>query len=518
MKKINKIISIIPLTLSLMSFNSKTETSLYEKEILILVNENSNLTYKQNLIDYLKLNNVNYYSLDNLSESDYSKYYCFNFSSKNDFSESFQKLKKLENIIYVEENKVIFKDEFNEEDITSENNIQLSSLNSYKAHYELIKSEEAKKLPGENKKVNVAIIDAPVNFDSSILKSKFDTTYSKEFNQNEDKLVALQRKYHGCAVSYIIGGTSNTSKYSSGICENVNIIALTIPSVAEISDFVAIMNYLNNLPIDVPITNCSYSMGGDTSKIMEQTIKDYKGLFICAAANGYKKVGYDLDDPKNKTFPAQYSFDNMIIVGESTTREIKSDESNYGKTTVDIFAPAYNIYSIDQYDNFNYFYGTSFAAPLVTGACALMLSKDSSLTSTQIKSRIMDYADKVDTLKDYCIDGNRLNVFSSIHTANHTNIYTWQNTKKHLSTCTICDKQTLEGHIVSGGTITGGQRYSTCLLCKGDAEFGFITKTCSLNSVDKYEYINGLFYPKETQIVDGILDLSYEDSLKYEKK
>ncbi len=518
MKKINKIISIIPLALSLMSFKNNTETILYEKEIVILVNENSNLINKEKLVDYLSSNNINYYSLDNLSESNYSKYYSFNFATKNDYLNAFEKLKQLDDIIYVEENKVIFKDEINVKSISNENNIQLSNNNNKKENYKLIKSEEANKLPGENKKINVAIIDAPVNFNSAILKSKLDTIYSKEFNQKDAESVTSKRIFHGCSVSYIIGGTSNNSEYSSGICENVNIIALTIPSIAAKSDFITIMNYLNNLPIDVPITNCSYSMGSDTSKIMEQTIKDYKGLFVCAAANcTTKENGYDLDDSNNKIYPAQYSFDNMIVVGESTTNDTKSDESNYGKTTVDIFAPGNNIYAINENDIFIPVHGTSFAAPLVTGACALMLSKDSTLTSSQVKSNILNFANKTDSLKDYCIDGNRLNVFSSIHANNHENTYLWQNTKKHLTTCTICKNESIEGHVISGSTILGNTRYSTCIYCKGSAEVGFIIDTCSLNPFDGYDYIDGLYYPKETQIIDGVKDLSYKDSLLYEK-
>lgn len=512
MKKI-KIIFITPLVLSLMSFQKNSQPLIYEKEIIVSIDDSSDLTNKTKFIDFLNLNSIEYKSLDNLSENEYSKYYCFNFNNEKEYTTAFNNLKKIKEVIYVEENKIIYREENIENNVTSINNIQLSNSVNLKKPYELIQSEKAKELPGENNKINVAIIDAPVELNSPILKTKFDKTYSKKFNQNDSDKVNSERIFHGCAVSYIIGGTSNNSDYASGICENVNIIALTIPNIAEISDFVKIMNYLNNLPIDVPITNCSYSMGTDNSDIMKQSIMDYKGLFVCAASND--KI--NLDNPKNEVFPAMYSLNNMIVVGESNINDIKTERSNYGKSNVDIFAPGHYIYSINEYDEFIPVEGTSFAAPLVTGTCALMLSKDSSLSLSEVKAKVMSYADKIDTLKDYCVDGNRLNVFSAVYRDNHQNTYLWQNTKKHLSTCTICNKQELEGHIVSGSMVIGNKRYSTCLLCKGEAEFGFAVETCALNSIDEYDFIDGLFYPKKTQIIDGILDLSYEDSLKYEK-
>lgn len=146
-----------------------------------------------------------------------------------------------------------------------------------------------------------------------------------------------------------------------------------------------------------------------------------------------------------------------------------------------------------------------------------MLSIDNTLTASQLKSRIMNYADEVDSLKNYCINGNRLNIYSSVHTDKHTNYYEWVNTKIHLNNCKLCDYSIQEGHVVAGGTIINNKRYGTCITCKGSAEVGFIIETCSLNNNQEYDYINGLYYPKTTQVVDGILDLSYEDSLSYEK-
>lgn len=508
--KISKILLIIPLSLSLMSFtNSNNKDNSYNKEIIISLKEGSNLFDKNKLIQILKSKDLKYKSISSINNNDYSKYYLLSFENESNFKNGLSVLNKIDDILFAEENIIINKKIENTK--SKVNDIQLATTTNYKEHYEIVKAKEAKALKGQNNKINVAVIDSGINFSSRTFKNKLDKTHSKSFVDNKEYDEFYD--WHGTAVSYIIGGETTTSTYSSGICDNINLISLMIPEDCTISTFVSVMDYIKNLDIEVSLINYSFSMGGDNSSILKESIENYSGLFVCSASND----GYDLDKWNVSVYPAKYSLDNMIIVGESTVNEEKSVKSNYGKNTVDIFAPSYGIYSIDEYDMYWDFYGTSFAAPLVTGACALMLSIDNTLTASQLKSRIMNYADEVDSLKNYCINGNRLNIYSFVHTDKHTNYYEWVNTKIHLNNCKLCDYSIQEGHVVAGGTIINNKRYGTCITCKGSAEVGFIIETCSLNNNQEYDYINGLYYPKTTQVVDGILDLSYEDSLSYEK-
>lgn len=506
--KIFNTITLIPILSSLLSAKNIQTNDIFNKEIIISIKDNSALKNKEKLLKELKLKNINFNSLKSLDENEHlSKYYLFNFNAENDYNDSFNKLKTIDEILYVEENKIVLKD-INDEYLKSDNINLINS--SYKINYEIIKSEDAKSLTGEDNKINVAIIDSGINFSTSFLNNKLDTKYSKSFISGKE--YNEYRSGHGTMVSYIIGGTSNNSLYSSGICENVNLISLMISELASTADFVSIMNYVNSLDIEIPLINCSYSMGGDTSDIMREKVENFNGLFICSAANDK----LNLDDSETEVYPAKYSSDNMIVVGESTIENEKSTISNYGQKTVDIFAPSEDIYTVNEKGSFVKKSGTSFAAPLVTGACALMLSKDNSLSMGQVKARIMSYADKIDSLKDYCINGNRLNVFNSVHASNHIQTYKWKNVTSHLKICSICEESSLDGHTISGGTILNGVRYGTCIYCKGKAQIGFITETCSLNPLEDYDLINGLYYPKETQIINGITDLSYKDSLNYE--
>lgn len=70
-----------------------------------------------------------------------------------------------------------------------------------------------------------------------------------------------------------------------------------------------------------------------------------------------------------------------------------ADFSCFGEEWVDICAPGENIYAADIGGTFSDFSGTSFSAPIVSGAAALLWSVDPSLTPTEVRSLLLDYGD-----------------------------------------------------------------------------------------------------------------------------
>ncbi|RZK50531.1 MAG: peptidase S8 [Pedobacter sp.] len=88
---------------------------------------------------------------------------------------------------------------------------------------------------------------------------------------------------------------------------------------------------------------------------------------------------------------------NWIEVGASTIKDddnLKASFSNYGKYTVDVFAPGFRINSTVPDGNYEEFDGTSMAAPVVSGLAAMLWSYYPDFTAVQIKDIIMKSAVK----------------------------------------------------------------------------------------------------------------------------
>ena len=87
----------------------------------------------------------------------------------------------------------------------------------------------------------------------------------------------------------------------------------------------------------------------------------------------------------------------VVVVGATDTNGRRASFSNYG-SNVDVSAPGTQIYStinagrtIPAYDSFTFYQGTSMASPHVAGVAALMISRDPSLTPSQIESKLKTY-------------------------------------------------------------------------------------------------------------------------------
>ena len=75
----------------------------------------------------------------------------------------------------------------------------------------------------------------------------------------------------------------------------------------------------------------------------------------------------------------------MLCVGAYHARNGRASFSNYGATSVDVYAPGQDIYSTSNSGSYEYMSGTSMAAPHVAGVAALLLARNPSLSTAQVK-------------------------------------------------------------------------------------------------------------------------------------
>ena len=116
-------------------------------------------------------------------------------------------------------------------------------------------------------------------------------------------------------------------------------------------------------------------------------------LLVTAAGNGDSRgVGVNMD--VTPSFPSAYNFANQLNVAASTISSLLVGFSNYGTKSVHVAAPGVGIYSTTPLNQIETMSGTSMAAPMVSGAAALLWSARPTATVAQIKKALVQSVEK----------------------------------------------------------------------------------------------------------------------------
>ena len=300
--------------------------------------------------------------------------------------------------------------------------------------------------------VSVGIIDSGIATSHPDLDGRIDpdTTLSTSFHStggyNIDSLG------HRTTIAGVIAAQTDNEAGISGVCWNIDLVSLKVTNTTtvSISAIPLAIDYAREHKID--ILNCSLSTDGLESpslseiEVLRTAIARYNGLFICSAGND------SLNLDSTAVYPPEYTNSNIIVVGSSTQFDTRATHSNYGKTTVDLFAPGEGILTTakcltgcstcnSSTPGYHSVSGTSFAAPYVAGVAALIKSKYPSLTASQIKERIMNSVTKPvynNVFENLCVSGGWLNAYSAVHNHTLSRINT-QDGYTHLAYCNTVD-------------------------------------------------------------------------------
>lgn len=375
-----------------------------------------------------------------------------------------------------------------------------------------IELDKAWRLYKPNKTIKIAVLDQQFYLNDDIkefLNKNKSISFVDEFKDPFiEKSTGDNQSIHGGFVAIIISAKQNNNYGIAGIVNNIELYLLTVlngqgkfPTSANKFDYSSLINAINYCnKNNVDIINMSLHCDTPDNKVRE-AIENYKGLIVCASSNS----AIDLD--KTPNYPSGYGLDNVITVGATTSKNDVWTYSNYGKNSVDVFAPGENIPSF-YLDTITAENGTSMATPIVTGLAAMYLSINTSASPSEIKNKIINSVDKYSNLTNYCKSGGIVNALNLIHEHNYT--YEWISTKKHTTYCSCLEIEIQSAHIVAGGSFLNGNRYAYCLKCGGLAEMGIEVSTISSDD-NYYELINGKYYVTETRYVDDVLNLSYKD-------
>jgi hypothetical protein len=115
-------------------------------------------------------------------------------------------------------------------------------------------------------------------------------------------------------------------------------------------------------------------------------------LVVAAAGN----ESTDLDDlpPGQQLIPGGLPYSNIVTVAASDRSDSLTTFSNYGPGTVDIAAPGIDMLTTSVSGGYVAAQGTSFAAPVVAGVAALLLSSDPGIGHQELAARITAFVAK----------------------------------------------------------------------------------------------------------------------------
>lgn len=202
---------------------------------------------------------------------------------------------------------------------------------------------------------------------------------------------------HGTHVGGIIAATRNNDLGMDGVAANVKLMSLrAVPDGDEYDKDIALgIRYA--VDNGAKIINMSFGKYFSTNPEWVIDAMKYAAkhdvLLVKAAGNDSK----DLDE--NRVYPndqwpgqAEEITDNVIVVGALNPtygEKMVAPFSNYGKTSVDVFAPGAQIWATTPLNEYEFLNGTSMAAPQVAGIAALIRSYFPKLTAVQVKEAIM---------------------------------------------------------------------------------------------------------------------------------
>lgn len=209
---------------------------------------------------------------------------------------------------------------------------------------------------------------------------------SDRFYGNPD--IMCDDYFHGTFVAGIIAAQPNPENKMIGIYPTAKI--MTIRAVPEGDEYDKDIASAIRYAVDNGAKIINMSFGKQTSPdadMVEDAIRyaaDHDVLLVMASGNN----GTDCD--KKIYYPQGLDktgkrIDNLIRVGASDINGNPGSISNYGKNSVDLFAPGMDITSLGENNGYTTSSGTSIAAPVVAGIAAIIRDYFPKLSAGQVK-------------------------------------------------------------------------------------------------------------------------------------
>ena len=232
----------------------------------------------------------------------------------------------------------------------------------------------------KGKGIKIAIVDTGIDYTHPDINDNYKGGYDFVNSDNDP----MDDHGHGTKVAGIIAGEDNDFGVL-GVAPEASIYGLKVlgsNGIGSSSKVIKAIEWAVQNDIDI----ISMSLGGRySSYAYEQALNNAynSGVLVVAAAGNYGS-----DSPDTVAYPAKY--DSVIAV--SATRDSNLASFSSVGPAVELAAPGYYVMTTYLDGRYKGFYGTSAAAPFVSGVAALMMASDPTLTNSEIREQLQQNA------------------------------------------------------------------------------------------------------------------------------
>ena len=259
--------------------------------------------------------------------------------------------------------------------------------------------------------VTVGVVDTGVQSDHPDLVGRLDLVNAADY---VDGGAPDDGHGHGTHVSGIIAANRNNGIGVTGIAPEATVLPVRALDATGTGDWNDILNAFD-WAADHGAKVVNASLGGSYDATLASFFQSVfaahpSTVFVIAAGNN----GLDNDTSPYRSLPCVTSEPNVLCVGASDASDARASYSNYGATTVDLFAPGSLIWSTYKTSLYARLDGTSMATPYVAGTAALVVAQHPLWTGAQIVQQLEGTVDPVAALAGKAVTGGRLNAARAV--------------------------------------------------------------------------------------------------------
>jgi subtilisin family serine protease len=242
---------------------------------------------------------------------------------------------------------------------------------------------------GASSSILVAVIDSGVEPTHPELSAALDAPNSFNFVENNTNV--YDDIGHGTRVAGIIAARQGNAEGIAGVAFGCRFLSLDVADSSGVLTSARVQSAINHaVSHGARIVNMSFRLGGYSQAVKDACdAADSAGVMLIAAAGNENQGDY-------KVYPASYDpvLGVAALMDDGTSRALWSNYNGAQRDLVDLAAPGLTVFTTIPGWQYNGILGsgTSFAAPMVSGVAALLMTENPSQSTRAIRYHLTDTA------------------------------------------------------------------------------------------------------------------------------